>query len=214
MGSVTAHLHENALEVSLQDFDRPVWDARTILLDGHALTSEAARRQLGDQGVATLRDIAASITPLLESGEPGDSGRIHADLHRGNMIALPDGSVGVIDFDDCGTGRFLLDIATVLSSVYRAAGGEPEAYAAFADAYLAGYSRVRPLPKGFDDLLEAHLLLRDTIILNFVTAAVPVNAAVAEWGPQRIAGILASMAEHLEGRPYPGTIRRQGAHPQ
>ncbi|WP_280718174.1 phosphotransferase [Kitasatospora sp. MAP5-34] len=122
--------------------------------------------------------------------------------------------MGVIDFDDCGTGSFLLDIATVLSSVYRAAGGEPEAYAAFADAYLAGYSRLRPLPKGFNDLVEAYVLLRDTIILNFVTAAVPANAAVTEWGPRRIAGILASMAEHLEGQPYPGTIRWQGAHPQ
>lgn len=42
------------------------------------------------------------------------------------------------------------------------------------------------------------------MILNFVTAAVPVNASVAAWGPLRIAGILANMRAYLDGGPYPG----------
>ncbi|MGW4442100.1 hypothetical protein [Streptomyces sp. NPDC004682] len=48
---------------------------------------------------------------------------------------------------------------------------------------------------------------RVAFVLNFVTAAVPVNEGVAVWGPGRIAGVLRHMRDHLEGRrPYPGAV--------
>lgn len=207
MGIATAHLHQHAATVPLPDFDRPVWDAETILVNGPALTSPGAHEQLGAAGTATLRKITELITPALQEGGPDDRGRVHGDLHRENMIALPDGvHVGMIDFDDCGTGHYLLDIATVLSSIHRIAQQEPGRYETFAHDYLDGYTQVRPLPADWTRLLEPYLLLRDAFILNFVTAAAPVNADVASWGPRRIAGIVASMQAYLEGRPYPGAL--------
>ena len=206
MGSATAHLHEHAATVPLPEFDRPLWDAETILLNGHALTDPAAREQLGTDGAAALRKISELITPALQEGSQDDRGRIHGDLHRENMIAMSGDGIGVIDFDDCGTGHFLLDIATVLSSVHRIARKEPGAYEEFARAFLDGYTQVRPLPADSARLLEPYLLLRDAFILNFVTTAAPVNADVASWGPGRIAGIVANMQAYLEGHPYPGTL--------
>jgi Ser/Thr protein kinase RdoA (MazF antagonist) len=209
MGRATAHLHEHAATVPLDEFDRPVWTANTILLQGHALTSPAAQEQLGADGTAALRKVAELITPALRESEQRDFGRIHGDLHRENMISMPDGAIGLIDFDDCGTGSFTLDIATVLSSVHRIAQGEPGAYEEFAHAYLDGYTQVRPLPADFARLLEPYLLLRDFFILNFVTAAVLANESVAtSWGPRRITGIVANMQAYVEGRPYPGTLTR------
>ncbi|MFF3127973.1 hypothetical protein ACFVRD_38070 [Streptomyces sp. NPDC057908] len=122
------------------------------------------------------------------------------------MIALPGGGIGGIDFNDCGEGHFLIDIATVFSSVHRIGRKEPGAYEEFARAFLAGYTRVRPLPADFARLLEPYLLLRDAFILNFVTTAAPVNAIVASWGPGRITGIVANMQAYVEGCPYPGTV--------
>ncbi len=206
MGRATAHLHEHAATVSLPEFDRPVWDAETILLKGHALTDPAAQGQMGPEGTAALRKVAELITPALQEGGQDDRGRIHGDLHRGNMIAMSGGGIGVIDFDDCGTGHFLLDIATVLSSVHRIAQKEPGAYEKFARAFLASYTQVRPMPTNWARLLEPYLLLRDAFILNFVTTAAPVNADVASWGPRRIAGIVANMQAYGEGRPCPGTL--------
>ncbi|WP_345045623.1 phosphotransferase enzyme family protein [Streptomyces sannanensis] len=208
MGTATAHLHQNVATVELSDFDRPVWDAETILLKGHAMNDPTAHQQLGPAGLEALRTVAERITPALQEGGPADRGRIHGDLHRENMISMPDSTtIGIIDFDDCGTGHFLLDIATVLGSVHRIARKEPGAYEHFAHAYLTGYTRVRPLPADFDRLLQPYLLLRDAFVLNFVTAAVPVNEAVAtSWGPGRIAGIVASMQDFLAGHPYPGTL--------
>lgn len=205
MGIATAHLHEHAATVHLHEFDRPVWDAETILLSGHALTHPDSHEQLGPAGTAALRKVADLITPALLEGGP-DRGRIHGDLHRENMIALPAGGVGLIDFDDCGTGHYLLDIATVLSSVHRIADTEPGGYEAFARAYLDGYTQVRPLPADWTRLLEPYLLLRDAFILNFVTQAAPVNADVASWAPRRIADIVANMQAYLEGHPYPGNL--------
>lgn len=207
MGSATAHLHEHAASVPLPEFDRPVWDAETILHDVHALTDPVARTQLGAGGADTLRKVAELISPALQEGTAADRGRIHGDLHRENMIAMPDGGIGIIDFDDCGTGHYLLDIATMLSSVHRIARKHSGAYEEFARAFLAGYTQVRPLPADFDRLLEPYLLLRDAFVLNFVTGAVLVNDAVASsWGPGRITGIVANMQTYLEGHPYPGAL--------
>ncbi|MEV7869208.1 phosphotransferase [Streptomyces sp. NPDC088124] len=206
MGRATAHLHQHAATVPLPEFDRPVWDAETILLKGHTLTDPAAHEQLGTGGTAALRKVAELITPALQEGSQDDRGRIHGDLHRENVIAMSGGGIGIIDFDDCGTGHYLLDIATVFSSVHRIAQEEPGAYEEFARAFLAGYTQVRPLPINWARLLEPYLLLRDAFILNFVTMAAPVNADVASWGPRRIAGIVENMQAYVEGRPYPGTL--------
>ncbi|MEY9840478.1 hypothetical protein [Streptacidiphilus sp. EB103A] len=94
----------------------------------------------------------------------------------------------------------------MLSSVHRIARNEPGAYEDFSHAYLAGYTRVRPLPADFEHLLEPYLLLRDTFVLNFVTGATPVNDAVAAWGPGRISGILTNMHAYLNGQRYPGML--------
>jgi len=206
MGSATAHLHKNAATVPIAEFDRPVWNAESILLNGHAHTDPAGRAQLGTEGTAALEKITERITPTLQEGGKDDRGRIHGDLHRENMIAMPGGGIGIIDFDDCGTGHYLLDLATVLSSIHRIAHTEPGAYERFAHAFLVGYSEVRPLPADFAQLLEPYLLLRDAFILNFVTAAAPVNADVASWGPRRIAGITANMRAYLDGHRYPGAL--------
>ncbi|MFF9436852.1 phosphotransferase enzyme family protein [Streptomyces sp. NPDC014735] len=206
MGCATARVHQHAATVPLLDFDRPVWDAETILFKGHALTDPTAQKQLGTSGTDALRRVAELITPALQEGGQDERGRIHGDLHLENLLALPGGGVGVIDFDDCGVGHFLIDIATALSSVHRIARKEPGAYEEFVRAFLAGYAEVRPLPTGLVRLLEPYLLLRDAFILNFVTAAAPVNAVVASWGPGRIAGIVASMQAYVEGHPYPGIL--------
>ncbi|MET8411156.1 phosphotransferase [Streptomyces sp. NPDC005195] len=205
MGIATAHLHQHAVTVEMPDFDRPNWNETTILHHGHALSGPGGPEQLGADGTATLRKIIELITPALQQGTPRDRGRVHGDLHRENMIALPGSGVGLIDFDDCGTGHYLIDIATVLSSIHRIAQKVPGAYEEFARAYLAGYTQIRPLPDDWTRLLEPYLLLRDAFILNFVTAAAA-NADVASWGPRRITGIVANMQAYLEGHPYPGAL--------
>lgn len=204
MGTATAHLHRNAATIDIPDFDRPTWDYETIVLKGAALTDPAATANLGDHGRETLRAVADRVTQALAPTDAAEHTRIHGDLHRENMIALPSGGVGIIDFDDCGWGSPILDIATVLSSIHRIAHTTPGAYEKFAQHFLDGYAAVFPLPDDLDELLEPYLVLRDTFVLNFVSGALA-NASVAEWGHDRIAGIIANMDAFLGGQSYPGT---------
>lgn len=62
-----------------------------------------------------------------------DRGLIHADLHLGNALFAGD-RVKLIDFDDCGTGPRLYDLAV---AVWELRDG-PD-YTAYRDALLAGY---------------------------------------------------------------------------
>lgn len=203
MGRATAHLHANSTAIDIPNFERPEWNAHTIIETGHALTTTEGRRQMGD-GLRALQEAADLITPILGRTSLTDIGRIHGDLHRENMIALPGNGVGVIDFDDCGTGAYLLDIATALSSIHRIAATIPDAYPTFASEFLTGYRAVRALPTRFDEQLEAYLVLRDIQVLNFVTAAITINQAVASWGPRRITGIVESLGNYRSGGSYPG----------
>ncbi|MFF3015467.1 phosphotransferase [Streptomyces sp. NPDC057939] len=75
-----------------------------------------------------------------------DHGLIHGDLRRQNMILTPEGTIAVIDFDDCGIGAYTLDIATVLSSIHHLCSNQPEVYADFTDRFVTAYKKIRPLP--------------------------------------------------------------------
>lgn len=67
-------------------------------------------------------------------------GLIHADLRPSNVIAGADGTLTVIDFDDCGYSYYLYDYAAALSFV------EHEPYAPImAKEWIAGYREVTPL---------------------------------------------------------------------
>jgi Ser/Thr protein kinase RdoA (MazF antagonist) len=48
---------------------------------------------------------------------PRRQGLIHADLHFGNAIFQPDGSVVPIDFDDCGYGFHMYDLCIPLTNI-------------------------------------------------------------------------------------------------
>lgn len=64
-------------------------------------------------------------------------GLIHADLRPSNVIAGPDGSLTVIDFDDAGYSWYLYDYASSLSFI------EHEPYAPdLAEAWVAGYTEI------------------------------------------------------------------------
>jgi Ser/Thr protein kinase RdoA (MazF antagonist) len=67
-------------------------------------------------------------------------GLIHADLGYANHL-FHDGRAGAIDFEACGYGWFLHDLAEPLVFVQHV-----KHYPSFRDAILAGYRRVRPLP--------------------------------------------------------------------
>jgi Ser/Thr protein kinase RdoA (MazF antagonist) len=103
------------------------------------------------------------------------AGLIHGDLHQENVL-FDDSSVGVIDFDDCGWGFFLYDLAVPLSEV-----SLRPAYPAMRDALLEAYARRRGLPDDAGTHVDAFIALRGLQILAWVLESRELPAFRLRW---------------------------------
>lgn len=108
-----------------------------------------------------MRDIVAA---------DGDVGLIHADLHLGNAV-FEGTRVKLIDFDDCGTGPRIYDVAVALWELRRS----PE-YSAYRDALLDGYRAQRAVDVAH---LDDFIALRQLAFALWYTGTAQVNPAFA-----------------------------------
>ena len=104
---------------------------------------------------AYLTALREALAARLAAIAPGlDYGLIHADIVRENIFVRKD-AVAFIDFDDCGFGFRLFDLATTLLRNRR----EPS-YPALREALLSGYAAARPQARAELEHLPLFLLLR------------------------------------------------------
>jgi Ser/Thr protein kinase RdoA (MazF antagonist) len=149
LGAGIARMHQLAQSIELPaEFTRHRWDAKGLL------GPEAIWGDAKDSAFLAVKDRrwvareSARVRGVLEAYGTGDDrfGLIHADLHYGNIL-FHQGGPRFIDFDDCGFGYLAHDLATPL----RIAEYNNKTFAR--RALFSGYSTVRPLPPGLDDLM-------------------------------------------------------------
>jgi len=199
LGVMTATFHEDAAAIALPaDFTRPAWSVTELFENGAALNDRQAGAILGHGGVDTVRAVGGHLDGTLRHGG-GKWGLIHADLHVENVIVAPGGHIAMIDFDDCGFGWSMLDVATIMASMCRRS--DDRGYPALVRELVGGYEEIRHVPCSLDQI-DDFLILRDVVIVNFVSASR--NPTVAEWGPQRARGIVDGLRRWLDGEPYTG----------
>lgn len=142
LGAYTARLHEHAQSWRPpQGFTRFSWNIPAMVGDHprwgrwqDALLSED-ELFLFSQAQWAAREIVAR-----EGGIADTWGLIHADLRPSNVIKGTDGTLTLIDFDDCGYSWSMFDFAAALSFV------EHEPYAPkMAREWVEGYRSVKPL---------------------------------------------------------------------
>jgi Ser/Thr protein kinase RdoA (MazF antagonist) len=114
-------------------------------------------------------------------------GIIHGDAIRANALVAEDGSVTVIDFDWYGPGWRAYDIASYLLTIR---GSKDEQ--AFAEAFLSGYTAVRPLAAHEHALLPLFEAVR--AILEIGAPALHVNL----WGSAYLESFFAQFLERLK----------------
>lgn len=146
LGSVMARLHNHADRWRVPPgFVRIRWDWETFFGDtmvyGGINAADvwdllpAALRRRFDRVAARMERVMMQLGDGIE-----EVGLIHADLHLGNALFCRD-DVRVIDFDDCGFGYWLYDIAVALWELRHRSD-----YAQFHAALIEGYAQHRPPP--------------------------------------------------------------------
>ena len=172
LGRVMARLHEHAAGwrvpdgASLVRFDTPLFGDPDRLADLPGL--DAGDRTVLDRARQQCDD---AFGRLLRGGQRLHV--LHADLHGGNL-KWHRGAVSVFDFDDCGLGVPVLDLA--ITTFYLRDGTE-----AGERALRAGYAEVAALPEvdpaDFEALVAARQLLLANALLSTTTADLRDEAA-------------------------------------
>lgn len=125
---------------------------------------------------AQALDVVWATTRELEA-QPGTFGQIHGDLHYENFL-FHLGTVRAIDFDDCGWGFYLYDLAVTLWELEGRA-----RYDELRTALMDEYSRVRSLPARHEVHLEAFAILRRLQILMWILESREHAAFRDNWQP-------------------------------
>ncbi len=120
VGALMAHLHKHARQWQPPaHFTRRRWDWEGRFGDnaGFGIDATTVWSMLPTQYRDTFRTVADQMAQAMHTlGESNKVfGLIHADLHFGNVL-FADGEARAIDFDDCGFGYWIYDIATALEN--------------------------------------------------------------------------------------------------
>ena len=147
LGELVAALHNHSSTFHPPEgFQRRRWDVATLrerlaLIDGAAREGLLPAEQFdvfcraAQAGEAMMRDL---------DGQPGAFGLIHGDLGYSNNL-FHGGRAGAIDFEMCGFGYYLCDLAELLWGVQHV-----RHFPQIWEALFAGYRRVRPFPQDLE----------------------------------------------------------------
>lgn len=194
VGALTAQLHNHAAAWRIPvGFVRPQWTWDAFFGDAIGYTSLSADEVWGIVP-ATYRSVlegaAAALRPIMSELGTGPEvwGLIHADLHLENVL-FAGSEARPIDFDDCGFGYWIYDIAVALWELRL----EKE-WQALLQAFLDGYARHRPVPDAQLPYLEPFMAGREAMIGLVIAAETHVVPAYREYLDEDMRGT----AERIE----------------
>ncbi len=165
LGELMAGLHNHARTFRPPEgFRRRHWDSGT-LRQSLALIEDAVRKGLlPAEQRDVLRRAAGQGEALMCDLDARDDtfGLIHADLGAGNRL-YHDGRAGAIDFEVCGFGYYLCDLAEVLWGVQHV-----RHFPQIREALLSGYRRVRDLPPDLEQGLGTAIAIAAVTTVGFL----------------------------------------------
>ena len=168
LGRLVGALHDHSRRWSPPPgFDRPTYDADGLLAPPGG--PERGRAELERLPSRVRRDLERLRRRLRQVqrrlGRGGESfGLIHSDLSFGNVLFAGEEAMP-IDFDDCGFGYYLYDLAVVLAGPWHRPGFDVRR-----EALLRGYRQVRALGDDVAGLLPAFMAARAGRLLLWAAA--------------------------------------------
>jgi Ser/Thr protein kinase RdoA (MazF antagonist) len=186
--AATTHLHTIRWRPPA-DFTRPTWDASSML-DADGLWGDW---RLAPNMTPEIRRTLDALEPRLRAAlaaygkSPDRFGLIHGDMRLGNLL-LDGDRLTLLDFDDCGFGWFVYDLAASLSFIETRA-----ELPALIAAWLDAYQKLRPLTPADVAMIEPMILLRRMVLLAWIGSHG--ETALAQAHAENFAADTAMLAE-------------------
>ncbi|GAB4207772.1 MAG: phosphotransferase [Roseiflexaceae bacterium] len=161
-GAAMGQLHRYAQASGLPGgFVRPSYDAAYFASRLAQLVRSVRQAAFDQETLGRFHaDAGTLIQQLAHLERRADSfGVIHADFHSGNYV-LDGDAVRIIDFDRCGSGFYLHDLALALMELDEAQ----------QRLFLEGYASIAPLPEGHPGRTGLFLCLAYIDNLGFLAA--------------------------------------------
>lgn len=202
LGEITGHLHRHSREWQRPEgFQRIVWNHATMVGDGGhwGRWQDAPNLERSDWPVieSALESIAAELESYGQSS--ARYGLIHADLRLTNLL-LDGNETKVIDFDDCGLGWYMHDLAAALSFEEH----HPSADA-WVEQWLAGYREVATLDQADLDIIPAMIAQRRIQLLAWAGSHAQTQQAL-DLGPDWAAHSVRLVQRYLDGKLPVGAV--------
>jgi len=199
LGQITARLHQHSKQWQPPaGFQRIIWDHHTMTsAESHwGRWQDAPNLPVADHGVVeqTIAQVGAAMAQF---GKGSDRyGLIHADLRLTNLL-LHKGETRVIDFDDCGLGWYLHDLAAAISFVEH----HPRA-PEWIDHWIRGYEQVAHISDAEMAMLPALLIQRRIQLTAWVGSHAETEMA-RSLGPAWASHSVRLCRDYLEGKALP-----------
>lgn len=199
LGKITARLHQHSRSWQRPaGFQRITWDHHTMVSSQSHWGDWRDAPGLRDQDHGMVEETIARVgSTMAEFGkEPRNYGLIHADLRLTNLL-LYKGETRVIDFDDCGFGWYLHDLAAAISFVEH----HPRA-AEWVDHWIRGYEQVAHITDAEMERVPALLIQRRIQLLAWAGSHAETEMAQS-LGPQWADHSVRLCRRYLETRDLP-----------
>ena len=170
VGALTAQLHRSAARLAA--LGAITTERRAYDSDLRAWAGVTRAGALGREAGAAARSAATRLAEELARlpTTPGCHGFVHGDLHQWNLLFARD-VAGAIDFTDCGWGHHAMDLAAPLQFLRHwllDQHDHREQAPRLQEALLRGYSEVAPLPAGIEHQVDAYVVARMFMSLDWI----------------------------------------------
>ena len=184
LGQVVAQLHNfSAVWKPPAGFSRPHWDWRAQMGGSHfKFSMEELVASMPDRFRQPFLEVSQAAKRVMErfGKSPHAYGMIHADLYAENVL-FKAGEAYPIDFEDCGYGYWMWDIAVALCQW---AWGED--WERMREAFFDGYSRLRSLPEEQTQQLDLFVAAQFATMVLWASAFLKNDPQrIAEYEPWR-----------------------------
>ena len=167
LGETTAYLHKQVKEWNdAGKIDRFVWDYDTMIGKTPRWGRWQDAKDMKPDGEKLLNRTCEVIKRRLCSYGKGKDrfGLIHADLRISNLL-IEDNQIKVIDFDDCGYGWFLHDLASAVSFIE-----DNPIVPELIDSWLEGYRKIAELTQEDIHEIDTFIMQRRLQLLAWLTS--------------------------------------------